>query len=68
MRLLFLPTLVYKETIKVKKVSIFLAYIKKKLYLCSRFGKKHESRPEMPYYQDCRRTILSSGNSLCFYR
>jgi len=29
-----------KETIKVKKVSKKFAYIKKKLYLCSRFVQK----------------------------
>ena len=50
MRLLFLSSLVYKETIKVKKVSISLAYIKKKLYLCTLFCKNDVSRPEMSYY------------------
>lgn len=31
------------ETTKVKKVSIFLAYVKKKLYLCTHFCENYEN-------------------------
>jgi len=46
MRLLFLSSVVYKETIKVKKVSISLAYVSFFLYLCALFCENDVARSE----------------------
>ena len=38
-----LQTRLYKETFAVQKVSEFLAYVKKMLYLCARFWKTEKT-------------------------
>ncbi|MBR2165312.1 MAG: TetR/AcrR family transcriptional regulator [Paludibacteraceae bacterium] len=50
----------------MKKVSIFLAYIKKKQYLCARFEKNHQSSIINHQLSDQRNHIIKTAGELFF--